>query len=65
MRHGKDLSPTWMTTKNQSEKDAKVSTNPKDDAAKSPEIKRELTDQEIASVAGGAGGYDLKQNGPT
>jgi hypothetical protein len=49
-----------MTTQNQFDKDARVSTAPKDDAAKSPDIKRELTDQELASVAGGT-----KYGGPT
>jgi hypothetical protein len=43
-----------MTTQNQFEKDAKVSTTLKDDAIDSSEIKKELTDEEIASVAGGA-----------
>lgn len=42
-----------MTTQNQFEKDAKVSTTLKDDAVDSSEIKKELTDEEIASVAGG------------
>ncbi len=42
-----------MTTQNQFDKDARVSTAPMDDAAKSPDIKRELTDRELASVAGG------------
>jgi hypothetical protein len=42
-----------MTAKNEFEKDAQVSTTPKDDDALSPDAKRELTDQEIAAVAGG------------
>jgi len=42
-----------MTTQNQSEKDAPVSTSPQDDAVESSAIKRELTDEEIVSVAGG------------
>jgi hypothetical protein len=42
-----------MTAKNEFEKDPKVSTTPEDKAALSPDTKRELTDEEIASVAGG------------
>jgi hypothetical protein len=45
-----------MTTQNQFEKDAKVSTAPRDDAAESSAINRELTDIEIAAVAGGTTG---------
>jgi hypothetical protein len=54
-----------MTTQNQSDKDAKVSTTLKDDAA-STDIKRELTDEEIASVAGGVGPVTgSSSSGPT
>jgi hypothetical protein len=46
-----------MTNQNQAEKDAKALTTPKDDApqkaAKPSEVERELTDDEIAAVAGG------------
>ena len=42
-----------MTIQKQLDKNAKVSTPPKDDAAESSKIKRELTDREIASVSGG------------
>jgi hypothetical protein len=42
-----------MTAQKQLDKNAKDSTNPKDDAAEPSKIKRELTDQEIASVAAG------------
>jgi hypothetical protein len=49
-----------MMTKKPSEKDRKVSTSSRDaDAVKTPaETGRELTDEEISSVAGGTG-YDL------
>ena len=42
-----------MDPKNEFEKDAQVSTTPKVDGTLSPDTKRELTDEEIASVAGG------------
>jgi hypothetical protein len=46
-----------MTSQNPTRKDAKPLTNPNDDvapkAAEPSEIKRELTDEEIAAVAGG------------
>ena len=46
-----------MTIQNQSGKDAKPLINPNDEvapkAAEPSEIKRELTDEEIAAVAGG------------
>ena len=46
-----------MTSQNQSGKDAKPLINPNDEvapkAAEPSEIKRELTDEEIAAVAGG------------
>jgi hypothetical protein len=46
-----------MASENATEKDAKTLTTPQDDdapkAAKPPEDKRELTDDEIAAVAGG------------
>jgi len=49
-----------MTSQNQTEKDRKVSTSSQDAAAvKTPaETERELTDEEISSVAGGGIGYD-------
>ena len=46
-----------MTSQNQTGKDAKTLTTPKDDAAvkaaEPSEVKRELTDEQIAAVAGG------------
>jgi hypothetical protein len=46
-----------MTSQNQSGKDAKTLNTPKDDTApkatETPEVTRELTDDEIAAVAGG------------
>ena len=48
-----------MTNQNQTGKDAKTLTIPKDDAAAKAaapsEVKRELTDEEIAAVTGGVG----------
>jgi hypothetical protein len=46
-----------MTSQNQTEQDTKTPTTPKDDPvqkpAEPPENQRELTDEEIAAVAGG------------
>jgi hypothetical protein len=56
-----------MTSPTKDEKDAKPLTTPQDDsapkAAKPSDDKRELTDDEIAAVAGGAGGaWNVQSN---
>jgi hypothetical protein len=56
-----------MTSQNQSGKDAKTLNTPKDDTApkatETAEVTRELTDDEIAAVAGG--GIIVKRGSPT
>jgi carbamate kinase len=56
-----------MTSQNPSRKNAKPVSNPNDSgapkAAKASEITRQLTDEEIAAVAGG-GGIPVKTGGP-
>jgi hypothetical protein len=56
-----------VTTPEKDAKDAKRLTTPQDDsapkAAKPSDDKRELTDDEIAAVAGGAsGGWNIQSN---
>jgi hypothetical protein len=49
-----------MNPTNELDKDVLASTTSKDDAAKSSDTKPELSDQEIASIAGGLPGSSLR-----